>query len=50
VQHERVGVGAEIGNDEGDLVLHQTRDEMHIAAQPIQLRYNDRRFRLASRI
>jgi hypothetical protein len=34
VQHERIGVGAELGNDEGDLVRHQC-EHMLSAGTPI---------------
>jgi len=30
LQHERIGVGAEFGNDEANFVRHQTADEMHV--------------------
>jgi hypothetical protein len=43
VEHERVSVGAEFGDDEGDLVFHQAADEVHVAAQPIELRHDYRR-------
>jgi hypothetical protein len=48
VQHEGVGVGAELGYDEGNLVRHQAADEMHVARQTIQLRNNDRTLEAAS--
>jgi hypothetical protein len=37
VQHERIGVGPEIGNDERNFVRHEAADEMHVAGQAIQL-------------
>jgi hypothetical protein len=33
VKHKRIGVGAEIGNDERDLVLHQAGDDVNVAAR-----------------
>jgi hypothetical protein len=36
VEHKGVGVGAQIRDDERDLVLHQARNEMNVAAEPIQ--------------
>jgi hypothetical protein len=41
VQHERVGVGAELGHDERHVVAHQAADEMNVAAQPIELGDDD---------
>ena len=35
VQHERVGVDAELGDNERDFVFHQAGDEMNVAAQAI---------------
>jgi hypothetical protein len=46
VQHERVSISAQLCHDEGRSVRHQARDEMDIAAQAIELRNQDRRFRL----
>ena len=43
VQHERIGVGAELGDDERRPVRHQPGDEMHVAGQPIELGDDDRR-------
>jgi hypothetical protein len=37
MQHERVGIGSEFGDDERRPVLHQAADEMHVARQPIEL-------------
>jgi hypothetical protein len=31
VEHEGIGVGAEVGDDEGDLVFHQAADEVDVA-------------------
>jgi hypothetical protein len=39
VQHERVGIDTELGDDERHVMLHQTADVVHVAAQPIELRY-----------
>jgi hypothetical protein len=48
VQHEWIGLGAEISDDEADFVLHQAADEVHVTAEPIELRDNNRRLGLAS--
>ena len=48
MKHERIGVGAEFGNDEGDLVRHQSADEVHVARQTIQLRNDHRALEAAS--
>jgi hypothetical protein len=42
VQHERRHVRAKLGDDEIDPVRHQPGDEMHVAAQAIQLGHRDR--------
>jgi hypothetical protein len=39
MQHERVGIDTELGDDEGHVMLHQTADVVYVAAQPIELRY-----------
>jgi TolB-like protein len=41
-QHERVGIGAEFGDNERGPVLHQAADEMHVAAEPVELGDDDR--------
>jgi hypothetical protein len=46
VQQERIGVPAELGDDERDLVDHQPADEMNVTAEPIQLGHDDRRLAL----
>src|SRR5271169_3370798 len=48
MQHERVRVGAELGNDERHPLRHQPRNEMHVSGEAIELRNYDRTFRLAS--
>jgi hypothetical protein len=45
VQHEGVGVRAELGDDERNAVAHQAADEMNVATQPIELGYDHRAFR-----
>ena len=47
VQHERVGIGAQLGDHERHLVRHQAGDEMHIARQPVELRDGDGALALA---
>jgi hypothetical protein len=49
VQHERVRVPAQLGDDERGSLRHEARDERDVAAQPIQLRDDDRRLDLARR-
>jgi hypothetical protein len=46
VQHERVGIHAQLGHDERHPVGHQPGDEMHVAAQTVELRHDDRFLRL----
>ena len=41
MQHERINVAAELRDDEGHALSHQARDEVHIAAQTIQLGHGD---------
>jgi hypothetical protein len=50
MQHERVSVRAEIGDDERRLVGHQPGDEMDVTREPIELRNNDRSLVLARRL
>jgi hypothetical protein len=38
VDVEHVSVGTEISDDEGNLVLHQTADEVHVTAKPVEFR------------
>jgi hypothetical protein len=47
VQQERVGVGPELHGDERHLVHHEARDEVHVAAQAVELGDHDRRLDLA---
>jgi hypothetical protein len=42
MQHERVCVGAKLGDDERHLVSHRSRNEMHVTRQPIELGDDDR--------
>jgi len=49
VQHERVGVGTEFGDDERHSLRHQAGDERHVTAQPVELRHQHRAL-LLSRI
>jgi len=37
VEHEGVGVGPELGDDEGDALRHEAGDEGHVAGEPIEL-------------
>jgi hypothetical protein len=37
VQHERVGVGSEFGDDERHPLSHEAGDERHVAGQAIEL-------------
>jgi hypothetical protein len=43
VEHERVGIGAQLAHDEGDTVRHETGNEMHVAATPTPRRAGARR-------
>jgi hypothetical protein len=47
MQHERVGVGAKLGNDERNPMSHQPADEMHVSGQPVELGDDDRTLHLA---
>ena len=40
------GIGAQVSNHERHSMRHQSRDEMHVSTQPIELRDQDRTFRL----
>jgi hypothetical protein len=42
VQHERVHVGAKLGHEERHPLHHQPCDEVHVAAQPVELGYQHR--------
>ena len=44
MEHEGIGMGTELGNDEGRLVRHQTGNEMNVTTQPIELGNDDRGF------
>jgi hypothetical protein len=37
VQHERVNVSAELSDHKGHLMAHKAADEVHVAAEPVQL-------------
>ena len=41
MQHERIGVAAEFGDDERHALRHQAGDERHITEQPVELRHQD---------
>jgi hypothetical protein len=47
VERKGIDIGAEFSHDERHLVRHQTGDEMHVAAQPIELRYRNGAFAFA---
>lgn len=47
MHHERIGIGAQLGDDERHLVRHQSADEVDIAAQAAELGDHDRRLQLA---
>ena len=42
MQHERVGVGSKLGDDERDALSHQAGDEGHIAGEPVELGHEHR--------
>jgi hypothetical protein len=44
VQHERVGIDAKLGDDEGDALGHQARNEVDVAGEAIELCDADRAF------
>ena len=46
MQHKRVRISARLGDKKRHVVPHQTADEVNIAAQAIELRDNDRAFRI----
>jgi hypothetical protein len=50
VQHERVSIGSQLSDDERDPLSHQTADEVDVAAEPIELRDDDRALQLAGRL
>ena len=43
MQEKRFNVDAQLRDDERRLVAHQTADEMHVAAESIELGHDDRR-------
>ena len=47
VQHERVGIGAKFGDDEGDALRHQAGNEGDVAREAVELGHDDRALRLA---
>jgi hypothetical protein len=49
VQHERVRVAAQLGDDERSSPRHKARDEGDVSRQPVQLRDDDRRLDLSRR-
>ena len=49
MQHERVGIGAEFGDDERHSLNHQAGDEGNVARQAIELGHDDRAFGLAGK-
>jgi hypothetical protein len=42
VEHEGVGLPAQIAGDELDALHHEPGDEVYVAGQPVQLRDDDR--------
>src|SRR5262245_37072286 len=42
MQHERVDVRSQFGNDKWNPLRHQPADEMYVTAQPVQLGDDDR--------
>ncbi len=40
MQHEGVGVGTELGDDEGRTLRHKSGDESHVAGEAIELGYD----------
>ena len=49
MEHERVGIGTELGDNEGNALNHQAGDEGDIAREAVELGHDDRAFRQASR-
>src|SRR5437764_13753741 len=49
VQDERIDVGAELRDHERHPVGHEAADEVHVSAQPVELRDNDRALAASSR-
>ena len=47
VQHERVGIGAEFRDDEGDALRHQAGNEGDVAGEAVELGHHDRALCLA---
>lgn len=45
MQHERIGIPAEFGDDEGHSLRHQARDECHFAREPVQFGHGHAAFR-----
>ena len=41
MQHERIGISTQLGDDERDALRHQAGNEGHIAREPVELRYQD---------
>jgi hypothetical protein len=48
MEHKRVRVGAELGDDEQQPLRHQPRNEMHVSGEPIEIRDDNGTVRLAS--
>ena len=42
MQHKRINIGTEFGDNERHPVRHQTADEMHVATETVQLADDDR--------
>jgi len=42
VEDERIDIGAELGHDKRDPVGHESAHEVHVSAQPIELRHDHR--------
>ena len=44
VQHERIGIAAQLGNDERHALRHQTGHERDVAGEPVELGHQDAAF------
>jgi hypothetical protein len=49
VEHERVGVGVKLGDNERRAMRHQSRNEVSVAGQAVELGDDDRRLELPGR-
>ena len=50
MEHKEVGIRAQFRHDEGDPLLHEPADEVHVTAEPIELGDNDRTLGLPGRL